>query len=254
MGLFERLSKEGRAKSALARQIKKVANKHSLSQDRFAAMEKLRENGSEEAITGLVRRFSYVYDKTIEDEQEKEWVFDVLVNMGERAVDPVRRYALSADTLSWPLRVLERIAPTDRMLAIVDELIEREPPEYTRDPTRKLQIMTWLGEWRGAPDEAIARRLLPYVGDFDETVRYTSIDTLSRHKHEETARLPLLDALVRPEEESRRIKVRIAEVLADAGWTVTDRKEAVSRLLADELPEFGMQHDKLVRKGVDRRR
>ena len=76
---------------------------------------------------------------------------------------------------------------------------------------------------------------------------------MARHRHERTARAALLAAMLRPEEESRRIKVRIAEALSDAGWTITDRKDEVAKLLAVEpekggLPEFGMQHDKLVRK------
>ena len=43
--------------------------------------------------------------------------------------------------------------------------------------------------------------------------------------------------------------MRIAELLADAGWRVTDEKEAVGHLLQTDLPEFGMAHDKLVKKG-----
>ena len=60
------------------------------------------------------------------------------------------------------------------------------------------------------------------------------------------------DALLRPEEESRRILVRIAEVLADAEFRVDDtpeHKEAVVKLLGSKLPEFGLSHEKIVRKG-----
>lgn len=249
MSLFDMLSKEGRAKSALRKSLTKVMAKHAQSPDRFAAMEKLREIGTDEALYGLARRFSYVYDKTIEDEQEKEWVFQTLVQKGEAAVGPVRRYALETDSLSYPLRVLERVAPTPKLLQILDELLAREEPGYTRDPSKKIQLITWLGEWKAAGPAESARRIVPYLADFDEGVRFAAIDALSHAKHEETAKGPLLDALLRHEEESRRIKMRVAEVLADAGWTVTDRKDEIARLIASELPEFGMQHEKLKRKG-----
>ena len=253
MGFFDFLSKENRAQGALDRQIKKVLNKHAQSPDRFVALERLRENGSPEALNGLARRFSYVYDKTIEDEQEKEWVAEALISAGEDAIDPVARYMREAETISYPLRVLEKIATPERLLPIIDDLLGREEPGYTRDPTRKLQMLSWLAEWKAAGDEATAKRIVPYLEDFDEGVRFAAVDAVARHRHEPTARAALLAAMLRPEEESRRIKVRIAEALSDAGWTITDRKDEVAKLLAVEpekngLPEFGMQHDKLVRK------
>lgn len=253
MGLFDLLSKEGRAKSALRRYTSKVLNKHLQSMDRMAAMEKLRELDTDEALHVLARRFSYVYDKTIEDEQEKAWVESVLVGKGERAIPAVRRFALESDSLAWPLRVLEKIATPERMLAILDELIAREEPGYTRDPSKRVQLLTWMGDWRGAPHAEIARRIVPYLGDFDESVRFTAVEALAQHRDESSSKEPLLDALLRPEEESRRVKVRVAEVLADAGWTITDRKDAVARLLEAELPEFGMHHDKLTRKAKKER-
>ncbi len=252
MGIFDLLSKEGRAKSALERHIKKANDKYAQSPDRFAALEKLRENGSEEAIYGLVRRFGFVYDKTIEDEQEKEWVQDTLASLGERALGPVRRSILEGETISQSLHVLERIAAADKAMAIIDELVEREEPGYARHPQKKIQFLTWLGEWKGAAPADVAKRIVPYLADFDETVRFTAVEALAHQRDEATARAPLLDALIRPEEESRRILVRIAEVLGDAGWRVDDtpeHKTGVVKLLNSSLPEFGLSHEKLSRKG-----
>jgi hypothetical protein len=248
MGLFDRLSKEGRAKSAIERNVKRVLNKHIQHEDRFAAMEKLREAGTDEAIVGLAKRYSYVYDKTILDEKEKAWVSDALVSMGPKAVGALRGYARQAETLSQLLDVLERICDKDTLLATMDELLEREEPGYTRDPSRKIQILLFLGEWKGASHAEIAKRIVPYVADFDETVRFTAVEAIDHHKDEAQNRAALLDALVRPEEESRRLKVRVAEALAAAGWKISEKKEQVSKLLDTELPEFGMSHDKLVKK------
>ena len=253
MGIFDLFSKEGRAKSALDRHVKKVNDKWAQSADRFAAMEGLREIGTEAAIDGLLRRFGYVYDKTIEDEQEKEWVESNLVALGERALPSVRKYILSGETISYPLRVLGQIAKPDKVLAIVDELCAREEPGYTRHPQKKIQMLSWLGEWSGADRVDVGRRIIPYLKDFDENVRFAAIDGLAHLKPDESeARGPLIDALVRPEEESRRIKVRLAEVLAEAGFTIDDtpeHKEAVTKLVAGSLPEFTISQDKLTKKG-----
>ncbi len=252
MGIFDLLSKEGRARSALERHIKKANDKYAQSPDRFAAMEKLREFGTEDALYGLARRFGFVYDKTIEDEQEKSWVADSLAGVGERAIAPVRRYILEGETCSYPLRVLERIATPEKVLEVIDELAEREEPGYTRHPQKKIQFIGWLGEWKGAKPGQVAKRIVPYLKDFDETVRFTAIDALAHQPDETAAKGPLLDALIRPEEESRRILVRAAEVLADAGFRVDDtpaHKQGVVKLLEGTLPEFGLSHEKLFRKG-----
>lgn len=257
MGIFDLLSKEGRAKSALDRHIKRANDKYAQSPERFGAMEKLKEIGTEEALHGLVRRFGFVYDKTIEDEQEKEWVQDALASLGEAALGPVRRYVLEGETISYPLRVLERIAKPARVLEIVDELCAREEPGYTRHPQKKLQFLTWFGEWQAGAPADIARRLVPYLADFDENVRFAAIEAIAHQKQhgedvEAIARGPILDALVRPEEESRRIKVRLAEALAEAGWRVNDtpeHKAAVVKLLGTTLPEFALTNEKITRKG-----
>src|SRR5262245_19078453 len=149
MGLFDRLSKEGRAKSAIEKNTKKVLNKHIQHEDRVAAMEKLREAanaGEEEAMIGLARRYSYVYDKTILDEKEKAWVSDALVALGPKAVGALRRYAKVAETLSQLLSVMEQIADKETLLSIVDELLAREEPGYTRDPSKMIQLLLWLQE------------------------------------------------------------------------------------------------------------
>ena len=257
MGLMDLFSKEGRAKGALARNIARVSNKYAQSPDRFAAMEKLREDGSEEALYGLCRRFSFKYDKGIEDEQEKEWAVEALVSRGESAIPAVRRYAKEADTLSWALKILEGIThgdtgagPKSVMLEIVDEILASEPPGYTRDPSRKLEMIGFLSEWHGAPAAQVAPRIVPYLKDFDQNVRFAAADALAHQPDEASSRAPLLDAMLRPEEELRRIKVRTAEVLADQGWTVTDRKEAVAAMIASDLTQFGMHHYKLVRTGT----
>lgn len=249
MGLFDLLSKEGRAKSALKRSLTKVLAKHAQSADRFAAMAKLREIGTDEALYGLAKRFSYVYDKTIEDEQEKEWVCDSLVGAGERAIGPVTRYAIEGDTLSYALRVLEKITTPAQMYKIVDDLMEREEPGYTRTPTKKLQLLAWLGEWRGGKPADNARRVVPYLADFDEGVRFAAAEALSHPgSRDEASRDALIAAILRPEEESRRIKMRCAEVLAEAGWPVGAHKDALVALVTAELPEFTVTGDKLVRK------
>jgi hypothetical protein len=250
MGIFDLLSKEGRARSALDSAIKKTTNKFVQSQDRYSAMEKLRDLGSDEALYGLCRRFGINVDKTIEDEQEKQWVQDTLVGLGDRALPPVRKWIMQGETASYAFSVLEQIAPPEKVLEIVDELLAREEPGYARHPQKKIQVLSWLGEWTKTEPAEVARRVAPYLKDFDETVRFTAVEALAHARpHEETSRGPLVEALLRPEEESRRILVRIAEVLAERGWRVDEAQgPRLAELVAAKLPEFSIDKDRRLQK------
>ena len=230
----------------LKRAMDKVLNKHAQHVDRFAAMEKLGKDGSDESLHALCRRFAFKYDKLIEDQQEKQWVVDTLVAKGAAALPAIRRYMMSAQSLHYPLIVLGRIAPVDTSLEVVDDILREEQPGYTRDPERRTDVIGWLGECDEATSEQVTRRCIPYLADFDENVRYKAVDSIALKPHHSAA-APLVAALVREEEESRRLRVRIAEVLVENQWDLGEKKSDVSALMEPGKPldQFKMHRDRL---------
>ena len=233
---------------ALKRAMEKVTSKNAQSIDRFAAMEKLAKDGSDDALHALCTRFAFKYDKTIEDQQEKQWVVETLVGKGAAALPGVRRYMKNATSLHYPLIVVGHVADKGTVFEIVDELLREEPPGYTRDPERRMDVLSWLGEWDDGSAEEIVPRVLPYLEDFDENVRYKAVDAIGLKPSAQAAE-PLVKALVREEEESRRLRQRIAEVLADNQWDLGERKSDVATLLETQLGGYKMHHDRLVRQG-----
>ncbi|HEY0479727.1 MAG TPA: hypothetical protein VGD37_19540 [Kofleriaceae bacterium] len=228
-GLF---SKE----KSLQRTIEKATNKLAQQPDRWGALEKLKEDGSEEALVGLCRRFAITSMKGVEDEDEKLWVVNALVDKGAAALAPVVRYMKTAEQLAFPLRVLERIAPRDKVLEVVDTLFASEPPGYVRMPERRIDLLRWFSEWKPATDDEVVSRFTPYVTDFDENVRFVAIDGMATRDPAKIAP-PLLAALLRPEEESGRIKRAIAEVLEKTRAPLGDQAAAVAASLTGPLGE-----------------
>ena len=222
---------------ALQRTIEKATNKLAQQPDRWGALEKLREDGSEEALYGLCKRFGITSMKGVEDEQEKNWVVDALVAKDKLALPALRRYMKTADQLAFPLKVLERIADHEKILEVVDEIFTSEPPGYVRMPDRRIDLIKWLAEWKGASDDELISRVTPYLPDFDENVRFTAIDALSTREPQKIAK-PLVDALLRPEEESGRIRRTIVEVLEKTKAPLGDRDKEVAALLTGPLGEF----------------
>lgn len=231
---------------SLQRTVKKATNKLSQSAERWAAMEKLVEEGSDESFFHVLRRFSFASLKSVEDEQEKAWVVEIMTAKGERALPALRRYMASTHIIAYPLRILENVADRDQALEIIDELLAKEEPGYTRDPTKRTQIIDWLAEWKACSDEEVSERVAPYLADFDESVRFCATEAISMRPAPVAAEY-LVKALINPDEESKRLRVRIAEVLADSDLPLCGEKKAVAPML-DELGPYRIQKDRLVRK------
>lgn len=228
-GLF---SKE----KALQKTIEKATNKLAQQPDRWAALEKLKEDGTEDALVGLCRRFSITSMKGVEDEAEKHWVVDTLVDKGDTSLAPVVRYMKSAEQLAFPLRVLERIAPREKVLDVADQLFASETPGYVRMPERRIDLLRWFAEWKPATDDEVVTRLTPYVTDFDENSRFAAIDGMA-HRDPKKIAPPLIAALLRPEEESGRIKRAIVEVLEKSKAPLGAEAAAVGAVLTGPLGE-----------------
>jgi hypothetical protein len=237
-GLFS--SKE----KSLRRTIDRATNKLAQQQDRMKALEVLRDDATEEALVGLCKRFGVTSTKGVEDEWEKNWVVDVLVDKGPAALPAVVRYMKGAEHLAFPLKVLERIADRDKVLAVADELFASEPPGYVRMPDRRIDLLRWFAEWKPATDQEAVSRLTPYVSDFDENSRFSAIDGMAERDPALIAP-PLIAALIRPEEESGRIKRTIVEVLAKAKAPLGDQAVAVEAVLLGPLAD-----DFIVKNGV----
>lgn len=231
MGLFDIFSKEKREERSRAGNIQRAINKYAQTGERYKALEALAMEGSDEALYGMMRRFGMMYDKSIEDEQEKEWVFDTLVSKGEAALPAVKRYLVSADSVSWPLRVLQKIAPSkDSELELVAEVLSRHEPGYERDPTKKIQLIRHLGLMKHPRGPAL---VAPYLADMDEGVRFATIEALLGLKNEAEARDKLLELFTSDSEESRRLRIRIAEGFAELGWLVHGYRGGVEKKLPD---------------------
>lgn len=213
MGWFGNLfTKKGDVK--IDKIIAKAIDKTAQSIDRMDALEKLKEIGSKEALIGLCRRFDIYYDKSIEDEEEKEWVYNTLIGFAEKAIPSLKEYLLQTESLSWPLKVIEKIASQEELFSILETLCQKNDNTYTRDPSRKIQLLGFIAE-HNHNDERIVNLIIPYFEDMNESVRYAAVDVfknngkiLNSEKIERLCTMFLMD-------ESKRIRLRIIDVLAE---------------------------------------
>lgn len=231
MGLKDLFSSTGRSKSRLDKLIKTVTNPYMQTAERYGAMEQLIADGSDEALVGLLRRFTMVSTKSIEDEEEKGWVYRQLRDMGAKSLPAVKTFCLEYDNVAWALRIVEDVADETQEWEILDALLERHPPGYERDPKKKLQVLTHVAE---IDDPKVAEFLAGYIEDADEGVRYFAVEQVLDIADEEQAKAALIERLCNPEEDSVRLRTKVLDGLADHGWDVSEDAERIRPRLGGE--------------------
>lgn len=232
MDLKSLLSKGGRRERAVQRAARKAGNAKIKPDDRRPALYVLVDDGGALAIEGLLSRLTFNYDTNIiADEEEKTFVYEGLVSMGERVVPALRKYLSQAPTLSWGLRILREICPPERAWDVLTDILSKYEPGYERDPSRKQQLLTFLGDLQV---DGVSSAILPFLDDHDETVRFLTIEALFKHGDEAVAREPLLKLLTDEDEESLRLKNRIADGFCDNGWGVKGYRGSVEKALSGE--------------------
>jgi HEAT repeat protein len=218
MGLFDFFSKtkEERPKSGrdLARLERLIGNKLSQNYDRQEAIEELSKIATAASAAVLLKRFDWSLDPSITDQEEKETCLRGIVAAGEDALEPLRQYCRKAESLTWPLKVLTEIVPTERVADEMLSLLDLFDTEYVRNVEPKVQLLQAL---EGYPSEDVRVAVEPFLGDAGETVRFTATNTVFAVNDPSSvpAFVAALDA-----EESLRVKNRIAQGLVDRGWTV----------------------------------
>ena len=250
MGLFDIFKSKGKGKAELqsapvgdknvARLAKVAGDKHAQNYDRIEAIESLSRLASGEAAAALLRRFTFHIDPSITDQEEKDVAAHGIQAAGEAAIEPIRTFCTKAESLTWPLKLLKDLVPSDRYVEEIIQLLDRFDTEYRRNVDPKQQLIAELEHYS---QPAIRPAVERFVDDASEGIRFVAVATV--FAQEDDASLPaLLKALVA--EESLRVKMRLAEGLAARAWIVpADLRDQVRPTLP---PQFGLDAEGRVKR------
>lgn len=231
MGLLDMFSKKPGG-GALRKHASRVANKRAQAPDRWDSIRALGMMRTPAAVEALLTRFTFAVDPSITDQEEKEAVYEVVVDAGEAAVEPLRDFMASTDSIAWPLKCLDRILSEEQVTAELLTVLEAMDTEYERDPQKKIQVLAALEERRDSRITEAARRFLE---DMNETVRFHAVGAMLHQAEEagdavrEAVREALLEQYLR--EDSMRVRARILDGFMLRGWSVGDRADEVRQKL-----------------------
>lgn len=235
MGLFD-IFKGGFKKHA-----GRVANKRAQNQDRWDSIQQLGEMKTAESVEALLQRFKFRMDPSIIDQEEKDAAYQGIIGSGSVAIDPVRSFLMRADSVSWPLKILEALLPAEEVVGALLELLGTMDIEYERDPEKKIQVVAYLEDH---VDDRIIDAVTAFFEDMDETVRFHAVGAVWAQQDPTAARAALLKMLLA--EESVRIRARILDGFIEREWAFDeDVREDVRKQLPDR---YALDSDGRARK------
>jgi hypothetical protein len=250
-------SKEEREKGSLRKLGQKLTERYGPPENRQKAIAQLAALGTPAALTTLCLRFTVRADVGITDDEEKATVRGHLVEAGEAAVGPVKEFLEKQESgVSWGLRVLADLRPAEEVLATALALLTRIGREYSRDPEKKLVLLSWLTEHHapaasavsGGATEATAEEaaILPLLEDFTDDVRIAATRALARLGVGEPGREGLIQLLLR-DVENARVRGEVLQALCDLGADVKGHRPSVEALLVE--PWFLDKEGRVKRRG-----
>jgi HEAT repeat protein len=225
--------------STVVRLQKKLTNKYAQTQDRQGALGALADLGTEEAVTALLQRYTFRTEQTIGDEEEKRMVFDELVRLGPKSVQPILRFLETENAPFWPIRALRTIIGDEATVSELLRTIDAMEAIFDRDIQRKVELVSNLREFE---DLRVRDRLLELMDDENEELRVHAVEGLASSGTEEMAAV-LVERLV-SEDETQRVKTAILNLLIERKWKIKHQKDAVRKLIPQTfwIDDVGVIH------------
>ena len=151
-------------------------SKKAQNYDRQEAIEGLAKIGSAEAATALLKRFTFVVDPSITDQEEKETAFRGIVAAGKDALPAIREFCVKAESLTWPLRMMRELLADDGLRRRGPRACSRSGTPSTRaTPTRRSSSSR---RSRRSRTRASSTRSSAFLEDVNEPTRFHAVTTL----------------------------------------------------------------------------
>jgi HEAT repeat protein len=216
------------SRSQLQKAVKQVTEPHGDPAVRMNAADRLKGWATPEAIAGLLRRFSIQTPSGAVDLEECQQVEAMLVELGDKAIEPILNHLLREETVAWPARALEKILPRDAFVARILGVLEKLEAGFGSSNEQRAGLIRILEE---IADPRIAPQLRRFLEDPNDDVAIAALAGIAR-TGEESYREDLVQALVRTHDRPR-LRREVADQLATLGWPLEGSRKLVEANLPD---------------------
>ena len=215
MGLFDMFLSEDKL---ISKRQRTLTSLDSTPEDREMAAFWLSDNASPKALTALLSRFDMNLTHQLNDRDEKEKVYSLLVSHGDKLDRSLRAWLKQCKQFAIPLRLFGELQGREEAVQMVLELLRMEHAKDDFKPKKKTELLIWLAGVRH--DDCLEVASL-FLTDFDEGVRLAATEVILAQQ-DDGARDHLMAVLTNPDEESNRLKIKVTESFVSRGWSVDD--------------------------------
>ena len=255
MGLMDFLGFGPMSEKRIGRSVKLAMNAFAQPDVRVRELEKLLDDGSDDAIKGALKRFSVNASGTIADEEEKKWLEDEVVEKcGDSALLPLEHYIRSEKQLTYALRAYRRLTPEAASLDFFISALEGHGPDAYKQADAKLQLILQLSEY--IDNSTVLTTLAPFLMDHSDDVRWAVMDIVeagvvrgSVSNELKEAYLSSFSEILSDSSTGPRIVRRAAQFLSDYEWALSLAEGEFPVLLEDD---YFLDKKGFIRKRVGR--
>lgn len=228
MGLFDFFKKKP-SENAVLGQVRKAKEVYAQPEYRRMAMEKLLKWNTDESLKGVLERFSVVVQSPHWDEDEKRWLVEELVKLGDRVLPILRDFVLQKNEVNHVLAAYKAIVNNDEKFKnFLKEALSHRPPSDHRSVQGKQELIALMAEFK---TDNLADLLVPYLDDHSDDVQCTTLDILAANH--DPVFVKKLVAIIGSEAHSARVLRKAAQIMLNQSIKI-DENVPLSDVLRED--------------------
>ena len=152
----------------------------------------------------------------MKDQVEKDRVARLILSLGADAIPALEEFLRRGQNFARAMELYRELAGTDAAKRMTLELLAVEGAKSGLKPTKKHDLLVMLSNFKGIE---VTESAVPYLEDFDEGCRFAAVEVLIAQEDTPALRDALL-ARLGPQEESGRVRHRVADIAVQRRWPV----------------------------------
>jgi hypothetical protein len=240
MGLWDLFTNKKPSSEAIAKQVQRAKEHYAQPDYRRMAMDQLLKWNTEESLRGILDRFCVVVQSPHWDEDEKKWLSEQIVALGDKMKPILRNFILEKNEINYALGAYRQICKDDEEYnRLLIEALKKRPPSDHRSVQSKQELLAALSELDLVSLEDL---IAPYLNDHSDDVQFLSIEALSHSKSPHIHKLLL--TMLSSENHSARV-VRAASAVVAQQKISLDPELVLSDVVSED---YKIDHGLLVRR------
>ena len=178
MGLFSSISnyRKNRRFKSFEKLGAVLMNSHTTKDQRNEAIDALAKGNPEEIIPQLLKRFELVVDHGLQDQKEKERVFELIKSHGDAGRDYAVNGIKKARRITWFMKLCKHFLSEDEFVELLVSMLEPEASSFDDMAHEKnREILLNLKDF---PKESLLVVIEPFLEHRDNDIQMAALECL----------------------------------------------------------------------------